>query len=458
MTKTNLSSCTFRVAGTHCRSCELLIEKEISAIPGINSVSASSSTGLVKVSYQSGRKPALQMLNKLFADSGYTFTPGSDTPIQPLPTNWLAVIGISTTIILAFFFIQRLDFFSSFQVSQSTLTPSFFIFGLLAGFSTCAALVGGLILSLSHQWNNLYSVSDSSFHKLQPVFMFNLGRLISFSIFGALLGYFGSFIRLSLTSGAIVTVLVSVLMIILGLQMLGLKALSSFQLALPKAVTGRLANETNFRGRLMPLLMGGLTFFLPCGFTLTSQSLALASGDPLHGLLIMFFFSLGTFVPLTLIGYSGVKNLSNKNTSRYFSQIAGILVICFSLFNIHSQFNVLNLRKSPSLGPLSSSLSSSQSLESPFINGKYVLKMDASSTSYTPNNFTVKAGQPVRWEITDRGTSGCTNVIISRSLFNGQINLTPGVTSVKEFVAPTVPGVYHFSCWMGMVSGTIEVI
>ncbi|OIP86746.1 hypothetical protein AUK05_02850 [Candidatus Shapirobacteria bacterium CG2_30_35_20] len=74
---------------------------------------------------------------------------------------------------------------------------------------------------------------------------------------------------------------------------------------------------------------------------------------------------------------------------------------------------------------------------------------------YTSSTFTIKAGLPVRWEITDRGTAGCTNAVISRSLFQGQINLVPGTTSVREFTAPTT---YRFSCWMGMISSTIEVV
>ena len=92
------------------------------------------------------------------------------------------------------------------------------------------------------------------------------------------------------------------------------------------------------------------------------------------------------------------------------------------------------------------------------VNGVQIIKMDASVSGYTPSTFTIKAGLPVRWEITDKGTAGCTNAIISRSLFTGQINLVPGTTSVKEFTAPTSPGVYRFSCWMGMISGTIEVV
>ncbi len=83
--------------------------------------------------------------------------------------------------------------------------------------------------------------------------------------------------------------------------------------------------------------------------------------------------------------------------------------------------------------------------------------MDASASGYKPNYFKVMVGVPVRWEINDTGTSGCTNAVISKSLFDGEINLTPGKVSIKEFT-PLWPGKYKFSCWMGMVSGIIEVV
>ncbi|KKQ92325.1 MAG: Heavy metal transport/detoxification protein [Candidatus Shapirobacteria bacterium GW2011_GWE1_38_92] len=83
--------------------------------------------------------------------------------------------------------------------------------------------------------------------------------------------------------------------------------------------------------------------------------------------------------------------------------------------------------------------------------------MEANARGYFPANLTVRAGVPVRWEITDTGTSGCTNAIISRALFTGQIDLTPGQTSVKDFTV-SQPGNYRFSCWMGMVTGTIQAV
>ena len=427
-----VKSLTLNVAGTHCRSCELMIENEVKKFPGVKSVIASSTDGIVKIEYQKS-KPDVDVLNKLFKENNYKFSEGKIN-LTSSNGDLFSSILIVGLLLLIFFFIQKTGLFASFNVSNTSFPIAFFPFGLLAGFSTCAALVGGLVLSLSQSWSK---------YKLIPVISFNLGRLIIFSLLGALLGYFGSFFRLSITVNIIITLAVSLLMSVLGLQMLDVKYFQKFSLALPKSFTGKFSSADKFQGKYLPFILGGLTFFLPCGFTLTTQSLALASGSPLTGALIMGFFALGTFIPLFLIGLTGTKITGNKTLS----QVAGLLLLVFALFNFKNQFNLI------SFAPKNNSQNNVATTSEVAI-----LKMNASATGYTPNSFIVKAGQKVRWEITDTGTSGCTNGVIARSLFDGVINLVPGTTSVKEFTAPTTPGTYRFSCWMGMITGTIEVI
>lgn len=443
----NNKSAVYSVSGTHCHACEILIEKEIKSLAGIKSVEASTSSQTVKIV---GKKiPEVTLLNKLFKDSGYSFSSDklkSDELRSNPPDIFLSlliVIGILTALYLT----NHFGLFSAFNVNSSSYFPAFIIFGLLAGFSTCAALVGGIVLGISRRG-------------LTPVINFLFGRLIFFAFFGAVLGYFGSFFRLSLTAGAIISILVALIMIVSGLQLLNLPAVAGFKFlnflnfSLPKSITGRFADESKFQGRYLPIILGGLTFFLPCGFTLTTQSLALASGSIVDGGLIMFSFALGSFVPLFLIGYGSIRSQRNPTTAAYFSQVAGILVIFFALYTLYTQSIVLGFNfftpKNTDYGL--------RMMDYEIKDGVQILKMDAFSYKYSPDSFVIKAGQKVRWEITDKGTSGCTNAVIARGLFSGPINLVPGTTSVKEFTAPTKPGTYTFSCWMGMISGTIEVV
>src|SRR3989338_3544210 len=448
---------TYYVKGMHCASCEVLIENKLLKTDGVKSVEASTARGTVMIE-NTDRKPTAHGLSKAFKEEGYSFF---DHPVQVTENasgGAAKTIVIAAAIIAAFIALNKFGIGSWIKVSATSSLPAFFLLGVLAGLSSCAALVGRLILSMSKQWVELYDRDDSTLKKFQPHLMFNVGRLVAYGAFGAILGGIGSKLQVSPSLTSFLVITVSVVMVLLGLQMLGVKALRKFQLTMPKAMTRYVADESKFKGRYMPSVMGALTFFFHCGFTITDQGLALLSGSPLQGGLMMFLFALGTAPTLIAIGVSSIKFSSRPHWSARFLKIAGILVLFFALFNINAQMNVLGFSSLSdiSLKPLAS-VSASQDDLPPLVDGKQVLKMNASSSGYEPNYFKIKANIPVRWEITDVGTSGCTNAVVSRGLFSDQIPLTPGQTSVKEFT-PTKPGKYKFSCWMGMISGVIEVV
>jgi len=456
----NKKDVTFYVKGMHCASCEILIEKKLLEIKNIKSVEASVNNGTVRIVYE-GLRPEIKKLNQIFEKEGYLFF---EEPLKKEAENHLlTIIGSTLLVIVLFFLLKNSRFAGLVNVNSNSSLPTFFFLGLIAGISSCAALVGGLLLSMTKQWSEIYGKSNSTLEKFQPYLLFNFGRLLSYGFLGGIIGAIGAKIQLSLGFTAFLITLVSFLMIFLGLQMLGVRYFRRFQITMPKFITRRIAAETKFQGKLMPFLMGALTFFLPCGFTLTSQSLALISGSFWQGAAIMFAFALGTAPGLLAIGFSSVKFLEKTHLSEKFLKVAGILVLFFALYNINAQLNLLGL---PSLSDVKLNYVNQANLQKnsldekdlpPIINGKQVIRMKASSYSYEPNYFKIKAGIPVRWEIEDVGTSGCTNAIFSKGLFPDEIPLTPGQISVKEFT-PTKPGKYKFSCWMGMVSGIIEVV
>lgn len=456
----SLEEFVYYVKGMHCASCELLIEKELLKMENIKSVEASTKKGTVRIIYQ-GERPKIQRLNSIFKSQGYTFF---EKPIKLEKTNYFTNILLPAVLVIFLFFVLKNSPLANLvNVTSSSSLPTFFFFGLFAGFSTCAALVGGLLLSLTKQWGQIYAREEKFLTKLQPYLLFNLGRILSFALLGGIIGLIGAKIKFSLGFSAILILLVSLLMVALGLQMLGVRYFQKFQITLPRFITRKIADEKNFQGKFMPILLGAFTFFLPCGFTLTAQSLALISGSFWQGAAIMFFFALGTAVGLLAIGFSSIKFLEKPHLSEKFLKVAGTLVLFFAFYNFNAQLNVLGL---PSLSDLkldsfSQAIYQKNSFNDkdlpPIVNGKQIIKMKASRYGYEPNYFKVRVGIPVRWEITDVGTSGCTNAIVAKGLFPNEISLTPGKVSIKEFT-PTRPGKYKFSCWMGMVSGIIEVV
>ena len=450
----------YYVEGMRCPSCETIIETRIGQIPGIKSVNASTASGTVTIE-TNGAVLSVDEMNRIFKKNGYVFFENANHKKNKNGNNIIGAVFISGAIITAFLLLNRLGISRLVVLNSSSSLVGLFLFGLIAGFSTCAALVGGIVLSLSAGSKRNSSENNTITGSFNSQLLFNLGRILSYAAFGFALGLIGRGLQLSPALGAGAVILVSLIMVIVGLNMLGFKWFSRLIPRMPKRFSRLTSKEGRPDGQLLPLIIGALTIILPCGFTITAQGLALLSGDPLKGLMIMLVFVLGTTPGLLIIGFAGEK-LSNSQYAGKFSIIAGSLILFFALFNINAQMNVLGL---PSVNDVSAPVvkeNNQGSVKYPndlplIIDGKQVVKMDASSYGYSPNRIKVRVNVPVRWEITDKGTGGCTNAVIARDFFNDSISLTPGEISVKEFT-PTKIGKYKFSCWMGMIVGTIEVV
>ncbi len=466
-----MKKCTYYVDGMHCASCEVLIEKKIKKLEGVKKVDAKLSKNKVEIEFE-GKGVEEKEINNLFKENGYAFSSKkiekNNDPMIKISEGKLILnksklkrfaLGffIALFVIALFYILENSKLGGLVSISASSSYPSFFLFGLIAGISSCAALVGGLLLSLSDQWTKQYIDSDSKWKRATPFVMFLIGRTISFAILGGALGVLGKLLNLSISSKPVVTsiiiALVSIYMLCLGLSMLGVHWVDKLQIKLPKFLSRKISDETNFKGKYMPFVVGALTFFLPCGFTINSQALALASGSFLSGMLIMFFFVLGTIPLLLLISFSSVSISQKPKIKAVFEIVAGILVVLFALYNINAQLNVLGL---PSLTDLKTRITTSQ-YTSTIYSDYQLLKTRASSSGYYPEDAVVKANVPIKWEITDDGTTGCTNGIISKQLLgNSQVSLKAGLNGVE--LPALKPGYYKYSCWMGMYSGVIRAI
>ncbi len=349
---------TYFVKGMHCAACEILIEKKLLEIPGITSVDASTANSQAVIEY-SGEKPTIDTLNIIFKKDNYTFSEnaflikparnashndaGGESNNEQSLDVILVGFAIAMVIVAVFLSLDRLGISGLLNISSKSSVFTFFGFGILAGLSSCAALVGGIVLSMSKQWQAMYAREKSIYKKFQPHVLFNSGRIVSYVVLGGVLGLIGQRLQLSIGFTSLLVIIISLLMIVLGLQMLEVKGFRRVQFSLPKFITRGVANENNFKGKYMPFIMGAATFFLPCGFTITAQTIALLSGSMMQGALIMGFFALGTLPMLLFIGLSSVKLLEKPQWSNTFSKAAGFLVLFFAFYNIYSQITVVGL-------------------------------------------------------------------------------------------------------------------
>lgn len=465
----NLKECSFYVDGMHCPSCEILIEKELLKQDGVEFANASVSDGKVQLKIKSSADEIdLDKINKELENVGYKIhqnkSRGIDLPFITIQKGQLQIntrkiwdvikiFLIVFNLLLLLYIFNLLDFGRFVSIDSNSSFFGFILFGLIAGISSCAALIGGLLLSLTKNWNEIYKKSDSRLEKSTPHVLFHIGRFISFIILGGLLGIVGERISLGSTNiFSLLTMGVSVIMIILALQMLDIKWAQKIKFSLPKIFTRSVADEKSVKGKLFPFITGVGTFFLPCGFTLTAQTIALTSGSFWNGAMIMFAFSIGTFVILSIISFTGVIVNSHPHLTAKFNIIAGIIVLFFALYSINGQLNVLGL---PSLNDIKFQTSQESDYTTIDANtDSQTLKFVATKFSYIPQGgTTIKTGVKTKLIVDNQGVEGCGVFMAATGLFDGYITLKPGINEY-DFI-PKKKGNYKLTCTMGMVQPVV---
>lgn len=452
-------SCTLYVSGMHCAACEVLIEKKLSKINGVSSADASLADKKVELSFN-GEKPPIAKINNELSELGYTVTEKpvgqANITIQSVITG----IGIAIVLFVLFLIVEDANILSRISIDERSGIPAFFGLGVVASLSTCAALVGGLLLSLSKQWNSLYGGKNET-QRFIPFAMFNIGRLISYALLGAGLGLIGAFFAVSLQQTAVLICIVSVVMVIIGLQMLGIPWAKRIKLTAPRFISKYISNEQNFQGKYMPFVTGALTFFIPCGFTLMAQTVALATANPWTSMLMMTAFALGTFPMLAVLSFTSIKFQKNELFAGTFNLLVGFFIIAFGIYNVNSQLNVMG---APSLSDISK-----KPIEVGMDNntgvkligegkGRYQeVTMRAEGFEYYPKQITLRVNVPAKFTINSTGVLGCAKAMYMPGLYDEVIYLTSN-QSKAEFT-PTKTGIFKISCTMGMVPPvTVEVV
>lgn len=327
---------TFYVAGMHCAACTLYLEDTLQGKSGVTRVQASLSECAVTVSGEFTDEPQslAAKLSEVIADNGYSLS------VEQLerPKNYrefLVAGPAAAVVIVGFLLLQQFGFVNLVNTSSVSYGTAMLI-GLIASVSSCLAVVGGLVLSLSANAakNNTHKRSQGMFH---------VGRLAGFFVLGGAIGSAGKLFQLGLAGSALLSIFVAVVMLILGLNLLDtFPAIKKMQLKMPTALARRTKRLSESSHALAPLLVGVGTFFLPCGFTQSMQVYTLTTGSFLTGGLTMLAFALGTFPMLALLSF-GALEISNKPWKGVFFKAAGMVVIALALFNVWNSFHVLNI-------------------------------------------------------------------------------------------------------------------
>jgi len=210
---------TLHVTGTHCASCKILIEDVLGEQEFIKKAQVDLKKEIVEIETDSDKRALeiAEILTIKLKPNGYSFF--LEKIIKSNERNnviWKA-LPIGLVFLVLFFLLQKSGVLNLGIGGEITWTTSFII-GIIASLSTCLAIVGGLVLSLSAK----VVQDEGSRATKKPFILFHAGRLVGFAVLGGVLGLIGEAIGVNFLFSAILGLLASAVMIMLGMNLLGI--------------------------------------------------------------------------------------------------------------------------------------------------------------------------------------------------------------------------------------------
>lgn len=439
-----MSKKTIYISGMTCASCESIIKSELEKLEGVSQVKVYLRKAKAEIIYSDSKinfTEVIDIIDKLGYKAALSKEELKAKKVFKIK-NWLLAIVIVVALYFAYRLLLNLGLLDFISISEDNVSYGMAVLiGVVASLSTCLAVVGAVVISFSAK----YSTKKSGFFqaKLKPQLLFHLGRIVSFFLLGGLLGLLGNIFNLSQNLMAVLTIFLAIVLVFLGLSILKIVSMPTI---LPKKLSYHWTKLQTADNAYVPVALGALSFFLPCGFTQSMQLFAIASGSFISGALLMLLFALGTLPVLMGVGLGAS---SSKNKKPITKKVIGLLVIVFAIYTMINGLTLIGVTVSmPGFNKAQSS--EIRNKEAKASSKTQTINMTVSYSGYSPSVFYLKKDVPVEWIIDGQAVTGCTNEIISPALGIKQ-GLHRGKNVIK--FTPNKAGTFGFSCWMGMVRG-----
>lgn len=438
------------IGGMTCISCQNKIEKKFSDTAGIISVKVSYKNNSAHIVYDNDII-TFNDIETIIQKLDYTVIKNHGHEVSKIKRSF----GLFIIIASLYMLLQQFGILNLLAPSQLVnINMSYgmlFIIGLLTSVH-CIAMCGGINLSQCISSNEITKENSNVLTTLRPTFLYNLGRVISYTIIGFIVGGLGSVITFTNTVQGVLKLIAGIFMIIMGANMLGIFPwLRKFNPRLPSFLANKIYKKKS--SSKSPLIVGLLNGFMPCGPLQAMQIYALSTGNPFTGAFSMLLFSLGT-VPI-MFGLGALSTSLGKKFTHKIMTVGAVLVVVLGMSMFSQGLNLSGWFFPTIFNDSSNSKSDTSSNDIKVDNGVQVVNSTLSSGTYPA--ITVKEGMPVKWIINaPKGSiNGCNNRIFIPE-YNIEYQFKTG-ENIIEFT-PLETGTFSYSCWMGMIRSSIKVV
>lgn len=421
-----------KIEGIHCNHCVDLITNELLKNKKIKEVKIKNNIAHFLYNNKLSNKEIIKAINNIdyFTKEEYISDDLKDINNKIRLKEFIIIILIVIIIWVSIKKLFGFNIFNLIQTIDSNITYGMlFITGLLTSIH-CISMCGAI---------NLMAIIDTKNKNYKRPILYNLGRVISYTFIGGLVGLIGSIFTLSNISNGIIIVLASLLMLFMALNMLGIV---SFKIPL----TSRLKIRNNSRNSFIIGLLNGL---MPCGPLQAMQIFALSTGSFIKGALAMFLFSLGT-VPL-MLAVGLFYNVIKGKRKIIVNKIASVLILILSIVMLNRGLLTLGI-------DLSKTFNNYDDFTKTELKDNYQeVKFNLNYNSY--EDIIVQKDIPVKMiiHVDKKHLTGCNSKLeLKDKKFNIEKELVVG-DNIIEFT-PTKEGTYTYTCWMNMIKNNIKVV
>jgi len=389
-------------------------------------------------------------------------------PINPVVIVGLGIAFIAIALILLIFQpnAQSLNL-SADSGSWGQLTVAF-ITGITTGGLSCLAIQGGLLASsLAYQIEQDYVGQVAGKKKKQkdvtrinsalPILLFLVSKLMAYTLLGALLGWLGSYLTLSLMTRAMLMIAIGIFMIGNALRMFNVHPIFRyFSIEPPKFITRYIRRTAKGTDTATPLFLGALTVFIPCGVTQAMMATALGTGSIAMGAALMFAFILGTSPVFFIVAYLATE--LGSRLEKFFMRFVAIVLLILGFVTLDGGLNVLgsplsfqNLTRNL-LPSNSESAAVADSPQAPASEDEITLQVE--NGGYFPTTLKAPADKSLTLNLITNQTYSCARDFVIPAL--DYYELLPDTGTVQVNIPAQKAGsTLFFTCSMGMYTGQI---
>ena len=314
---------TIYIKGMHCASCEMLVKQASEAIDGIKVEYISANKWVMQIVMLDEKK--LPEIHQCICDAWYKVLDEEEKTANKIDLkNILSSVVIVAILAFIFFKLDVVQYLPS--VGDKLSLGVALLMGIIASVSTCLAIVGSIVIGFSEYGDQ----EKGTQQHIKTQLSFHAGRIGWFFLLWGILGLIWKAMAISLTTTTILTIFVGIVVLWMGLHLLHiLPNITSLWFHLPKSWSEKTLTTKN---PVFAPLIGALTFFLPCGFTLSMQLIAIKTGNFWLGGLAMAVFALWTAPVLFAVGL-GSSYIKEKKF-KLLHTIIGTLIVFFGVFMI----------------------------------------------------------------------------------------------------------------------------